>query len=251
MNINSSRLLIFILTLVLFQTVSAKDYKASLFGIKSDGATLNTGSIQKAINFISENGGGRLVFYVGRYLTGTIQLKSNVTIQLEEGAILVGTASIYDYDAVKGQKALVIANHQQNIGIAGKGVIEGQGTKVLEQIKTQIEKGNLKETANHASPALIAMDSCSQINLEEINLVNACGNVQTFTGCRDLSIRGITVKSKIVPDSTGIVLSDCEDVKLNRIFFDTSGIEIKSEGNLKNITIVDCLNVDGKKITVP
>jgi hypothetical protein len=55
----------------------------------------------------------------------------------------------------------------------------------------------------------------------------------------------------VVPGSTGIIISDCEDVKLNRIYFDTSGIELKSEGNLKNYTIVDCLNVDGKKIRYP
>ena len=72
-------------------TLIAKDYNASMFGVKSNGTTMNTNSIQKGIDFVSENGGGRLVFYVGRYLTGTIHLKPNVTIQLEEGAILVGS----------------------------------------------------------------------------------------------------------------------------------------------------------------
>ena len=50
--------------------VWAKDYQMTMFGIKSDGTTMNTRSIQKAIDFISESGGGRLVFTVGRYLTG-------------------------------------------------------------------------------------------------------------------------------------------------------------------------------------
>ncbi len=83
------------LVIVMFLTVFvgtsayAEDYKASMFGIKSNGTTLNTTSIQKAIDFIHEKGGGRLVFYVGRYLTGTIQLKSNVTIHLEEGGAMI------------------------------------------------------------------------------------------------------------------------------------------------------------------
>ncbi|MCQ5300121.1 glycoside hydrolase family 28 protein, partial [Blautia wexlerae] len=59
---------------------------------------MNTRSIQKAIDFISESGGGRLVFTVGRYLTGSIHLKSNVTIHLGEGAVLVGSTNPYDYD---------------------------------------------------------------------------------------------------------------------------------------------------------
>ena len=60
--------------------LSAKDYYASTFGIKSNGTTMNTTSIQKAIDFISEEGGGKLIFKVGRYLTGSIELKDNVTI---------------------------------------------------------------------------------------------------------------------------------------------------------------------------
>lgn len=73
--------------------LGAKDYNASLFGIKSNGTTLNTSSIQKAIDYIHSEGGGRLVFYVGRYLTGSINLRSNVTIQLNEGAVLLGSTN--------------------------------------------------------------------------------------------------------------------------------------------------------------
>src|SRR3981081_461312 len=76
----------------------AKDYPASLFGIYSDGLTLNTRSIQFAIDYIQGQGGGRLVFDVGRYLTGSIHLKSNVTLQLQEGAVLVGALNPFDYD---------------------------------------------------------------------------------------------------------------------------------------------------------
>jgi polygalacturonase len=156
------------LKICLFMVISqgallAKDYNASLFGIKSDGVTLNTPSIQKAIDFISEKGGGKLKFYVGRYLTGSIQLKSNVTIELNEGAVLVGTPSIYDYVGINGMKALIVADGQQNIGVSGKGVIEGQGPAVLEQIAKQIQKGYLQETISQASPALIALNNCSGI----------------------------------------------------------------------------------------
>ena len=60
-------------------------YNASKFGIRSDGVTMNTRSIQFAIDWIAEQGGGTLRFWVGRYLTGSIHLKSNVTIELVEG----------------------------------------------------------------------------------------------------------------------------------------------------------------------
>jgi len=245
-----SKLKIFslVVLLVLSLNLSAKDYKASLFGVKSEGITLNTKSIQKAVDFISENGGGKLVFYVGRYLTGTIQLKSNVTIELKEGAVLVATTSIYDYFGVNGVKALIVADGQQNIGIIGNGVIDGQGASVLEQVYLQIQKGYLKETAAQASPALIAMNNCSNIIIDRFNLMNACGNVQSYTGSKNLSITGVAVKSTVVKGTKGLLLNGCEDVKLSNIYFETSGTELSSAGTSKNITVVNCKNPTGKKL---
>src|ERR1044071_436648 len=114
-----------IIAMLCFQFVQghAKDYPASLFGIYSDGVTLNTRSIQFAIDYIQQQGGGRLVFDVGRYLTGSIHLKSNVTIHLLEGAVLLGVPNPLDYDR-DNFTALLLARDQQNIGITGKGVID-------------------------------------------------------------------------------------------------------------------------------
>ena len=105
-----------------------------MFGIESNGTKLNTTSIQAAIDYIHNNGGGRLVFYVGRYLTGTIHMKSNVTIHLEEGAILVGSTNPFDYEKHGSWQALIFAHDQENIGITGKGVIDGQGYQVCQNI---------------------------------------------------------------------------------------------------------------------
>ncbi|MEN6456489.1 MAG: glycosyl hydrolase family 28 protein [Prolixibacteraceae bacterium] len=228
--------------------LSAKDYKASLFGVKSDGITMNTGSIQKAVDLISSKGGGRLVFYVGRYLTGSIQLRSNVTIHLEEGAVLVGVPTVYDYGSVNGVKALIFAEAQDSIGITGKGVIEGQGPAVLDHIRAQIEKGYLKETPGEARPALIAMNGCSVVTIEGINLFDACGDVQLYRNCSGLTISTINVKSVITDGSCGLVLSGCRNVRLSDSFFHTSGLEISSVGPSNDVRIAGCVNEDGKKL---
>jgi polygalacturonase len=228
--------------------LSAKDYKASLFGVKSDGITLNTGSIQKAVDFISENGGGRLVFYVGRYLTGSIQLRSNVTVHLEEGAVLVGVPTVYDYDAAKGVKALIYAEKQDSIGITGKGVIEGQGTAVLAHIRAQMQKGYLKESLDPARPALISLAGCTNVNIGQINLFNACGDVQVYQDCSQLTIGQVTVKSRAVAGSRGIVFSGCNGLKLSHSFFDTSGTELSSAGTSNNVMVINTISPAGKKI---
>jgi len=155
--------------------ITAKDYNASMFGIKSNGTTLNTTSIQKAIDFISENGGGRLVFYVGRYLTGTIHLKSDVTIQLEEGAILVGSVNPLDYEFMTGWTALIFAHDQKNIGITGKGVVDGQGFIVANNLVDLIHKGVISDPLKYDRPR------------ETIRPQNIY-----FRGCRNIVIRGIT-----------------------------------------------------------
>src|SRR5205809_7901302 len=102
-----------IVTLLLFPclSISAKDYPASLFGISSDGVTLNTRSIQFAIDYIHQQGGGRLIFDVGRFLTGSIHLKSDVTLHLLEGAVLLGVLNPFDYDR-NGFTALILSDNQ-------------------------------------------------------------------------------------------------------------------------------------------
>lgn len=68
---------------------SLQRHLASRFGIKNDGRTDNTASIQYAIDHIASHGGGVLVFNVGRYLSSPLQLRAGVHIELKEGAILV------------------------------------------------------------------------------------------------------------------------------------------------------------------
>ena len=110
---NKNKLFARVIGLLVFVAgLSAKDYQVAMYGIKSDGVTLNTRSIQRAVDYISEQGGGRLIFYVGRYLTGSIELKSNVTIRIEEGAVLVAVPSVYDFKGGGGCNAIIYADKQ-------------------------------------------------------------------------------------------------------------------------------------------
>lgn len=103
-------------------------YNASRFGIKSDGLTDNTASIQRALDYIGRQGGGTLHFQVGRYRSGSILLRPGVNIQLDEGAILVGSTNRYDYR----EGCLLLTDPIANLGqtqpdtitISGLGIIE-------------------------------------------------------------------------------------------------------------------------------
>jgi polygalacturonase len=216
--------------------IRAKDYNASLFGAKSNGTTLNTSSIQKGIDFISENGGGRLVFYVGRYLTGTIYLKSNVTIQLEEGAILVGSLNPLDYEMNNNWTALIFALNQQNIGITGKGVIDGRGFEVANNLVDLIQKGVISDPLKYdrpretIRPQNIYFRGCRNIIIRGILLKDPGSWNQQYDQCRNVVIDGISVDSKSYWNNDGVDIVDCDSVSVTNSYFDAAddGICLKS-----------------------
>lgn len=212
---------LFVLLIFVSLSISANEYNASFFGIKSDGITNNTGSIQKAIDYISEHRGGTLVFYVGRYLTGTIHLKSNVKIRLEEGAVLVGASSPYDYNSTKSTRAIIEAEGQSNIGIYGKGVIEGSGVTLIKNMKDLLNAGYIKEDRE---PALISFSKCMNVSLSGLHLWNGPYNALTLTECKSVNLEGLDINGRNIPSSTGIIAKGCKWVNLKDLF-----VEVKKE----------------------
>ena len=215
-----------------------KDYKASLFGIESNGTRLNTTSIQAAIDYIHENGGGRLMFYVGRYLTGTIYMKSNVTIHLEEGAILVGSPNPFDYNRHGYWQALIFAFNQENIGITGKGVIDGQGYTVANNVLSMVHKGVIKDPSGllydrpreGIRPQNIYFKGCRNVTIEGIILKNPASWNQQYDQCTNVLIDNITVDSKSYWNNDGVDIVDCDSVIVRNSYFDAAddGICLKS-----------------------
>jgi polygalacturonase len=242
-------ILVFFWVLTVMHT-RAEDYPASLFGIRSDGSTLNTRSIQSAIDYINNKGGGRLVFSVGRYLTGSIHLKTGVALHLEEGAVLLASLNPFDYDK-EGFTALIFADKQQHISITGKGMIEGQGRQVAANIISLVHSGIIHDALSHDRPTesnrpmLIYFRGCSSVLIKDITLSNSACWVQTYDQCKDLNIDSIHVDSKAYWNNDGFDIVDCDGVKISNCFIDAAddGICLKSHdvgAACTNILIRDC-----------
>ena len=137
-------------------------YKSSFFGIRSNGTTDNTTSIQAAVDFIASKGGGTLEFSVGRYVTGAIELKTGVNIKLREGAILVGSTNIYSYG---GHKGILWGEGISDVTIYGKGVIDGRGPELIRDINGQIKMRHLPEDA--VVPTLVYLKDCKNVLLQD------------------------------------------------------------------------------------
>jgi polygalacturonase len=108
-------------------------------GANPSGKKLNTELINNTINKLNTNGGGTLYFPAGKYLTGAIKLKSNITIELEAGATLLFSDNFDDYlpfveirhegIMMKSFSPLISAVDAENITIKGEGKLDGQGKR--------------------------------------------------------------------------------------------------------------------------
>jgi hypothetical protein len=122
----------------------AKVFNIKDFGAVGDGQVLNTESINKAINFCSEAGGGTVLVPAGRFLTGTVELKSNMTLFLDYNATIMATddksqfkgANVKQEDndqpigigaksMSQWTRALILLEKVENVTITGSGTIDG------------------------------------------------------------------------------------------------------------------------------
>ena len=208
----------------------AEDYDAVDFGAVPDGVTLNTSSIQAAIDFVSSKGGGRVVFTPGNYVTGSIYIKNNVTLHLEKGAAILGSLNPYDYvrDTTAGWMALIFSIKQKNIGITGAGMVNGRGFDVATRFVDFVHFGLIDDKLSNdrvnetRRPENIHFLLCDSVTVKGITLKDpGCWN-QQYDQCRNLLVDGVTVDAKSYWNNDGIDVVDCNDVVIRNCYFDAA-----------------------------
>ncbi len=118
-------------------TFAKRVFDITQFGAKADGTTLNTAAIARTIAECARAGGGRVLVPAGTFLTGAIHLKSQVELHVSEGATLKFDTNPSSYPIVftrwegmelMNYSPLIYAYQEKNIGITGKGTLDGQGS---------------------------------------------------------------------------------------------------------------------------
>ncbi len=225
------------------------------FGAVGDGIALDSPAVQKAIDQAYEAGGGTVHVPAGTYHSGTIELRSGITLDLAEGAIIKGTTDLAHYR--RGHwPALVMAKDQTGIAITGTGKLDGNSQelrKVFEDIKasgdglrffpgvkpgetldiigptgvpTIIDPHKLKADGKlmaflygkfprpfeFVRPQVIEFWGCRDITVRGITIANAACWVQTYRDCEDILIEHIKVRSNDYWNNDGIDLVDCRRV---------------------------------------
>ncbi len=210
------------------------------FGATGDGKTKDTNALQQAIDDCARAGGGTVMVSPGTYLIGTIILKSNVTLNLDEKATLLGSTDLQDYvmpddalaalhakDPRQDPKHLIFAFRAQNIGITGRGTIDGSGSHFLipsgkpepkqEDLWKHVAAWSWKRSIG-ISP-MVELALCTNVRVEDVLLQNAVGWTLRPIACNSVLIRGVRIRNPIYyPNTDGIdptssqdvVISDCD-----------------------------------------
>ena len=137
--------------------IPARQVNLKSYGAVGDGITLNTKAFAKAIDALSKKGGGRLVVPQGVWFTGPIELKSNIELHLEVGAVIqfsgddslykIITTSFEGLDTRRCQSPLT-ANGCENIAITGNGVIDGNGQYWRPVKRSKVTDSQWKEVTS-------------------------------------------------------------------------------------------------------
>ena len=163
------------------------------YGAKGDGATLDTAAINQAIEACAKSAGGQVLFPPGRYLSGTVALKSHVTLYFEAGATLVGTTNLDQYlqPAVpsfmtearwgKWHRALIVGENVEDVTIAGQGVIDGN--KVFDPTGEEKMRG----------PHTIAFVNCRRFSIRDVSIVDSANYAVFFQLSDDVEIRNVKI----------------------------------------------------------
>lgn len=224
----------------------ARDYNIVAYGAKTDTTILSTKAVQQAIDDCSKAGGGRVVVPTGQYKIGSIVLKSNVHIYLEQGATLFGSTNIKDYLPMKSDYIslrtqtptiqLIYADKEKNITIDGLGTIDGRGGAFKKL--TWNDEGITR-------PHLIRFIQSQDITIKDITLKNSGCWMQHYLACDRVRIDGIRVFNRNNYNNDALDIDGCHEVIVRGIIADSDddGITLKSTSPrlCENIRISDCV----------
>src|ERR1051325_4441321 len=149
-------------------------YNVRDYGAKGDGTTLDTKAIQQAIDKCFSNNGGTVLIPAGNFLSGTLELKSNVTLHLSAAAKLLGSPKREDYTAGKGVPSgngnivFLYAANANNVSIEGNGTIDGNGLAFYNGKGDNTGPGQHGVGGNFDRPHLGIFYQCNRLSIHSV-----------------------------------------------------------------------------------
>ena len=248
------------------------------FGATGDGRSLDTLAIKKAVGAAAAQGGGTVFFPPGKYVAGTFELLSNVTLDLEAGAVIEGSKNLADYGSIydyglgrdygvnysgEGSKVgLIVARDVKNISIVGRGAIDGSGDGFFDfslphdshdydarytrqgqdfmSAKYGTESGPVEPKPQGRPGTMIILINANNVLLRDVTLRNAPNWTLHLAGTEDAVVTGIHIENNLLlPNNDGI---DC--IGSRNVHFSDCDIQAGDDDfafmSSENINVTNC-----------
>ena len=239
--------------------VSAQNsYDVFSFGAKGDGETDDAVAIQKAIDRCSAEGGGVVLFPRNHvFLTGPVELKSNVELRLEATATLKANPDekIYQLSAFGencGEGMLWLwAKDAENISITGKGTIHGNGIAFMgAELEDSYELKPLADQSFDPRPHVLTLTNVKNLTIRDVTIKEGAYWTVHLIGCNEAVIDGINLLNNLkIRNGDGIDLDHSKNVRIANCHI-TSGDdciclknrrEFEQYGSCHDIVVTNCV----------
>ena len=196
--------------------------------------------MQRAIDACAAGGGGTVFFPAGTYLCGSLHLKNNITLHLDNGATILGSTVVKDYDPpetldFKNDADTETTYFHQSL-IWGEGIervtITGEGT-----INSGFEQRH--------GPKPIALKRCKYVDIFGIHILNAPNYAISLLGTDFVNIDGVTILNAfadgIDPDSCrNVRISNCHIEAIDDAIVPKTSFSLGERRSCENITVTNC-----------
>lgn len=248
-------------------------YNVLGYGAKPDGTTPATRAINQAIIDCSRQGGGTVLFPPGRYRSASLALLDNVTLQLEAGAILMGSSTLEDYPlepdhqpGEPGRAGLITARHAHHVAITGQGVVEGSAMAFVDLVKLKLSEGRdfdkkyTRQGEAYMDPKFGTADGpllpydrpghlfrfidCTNVQLSGVTLQNSPAWNVEFVRSEQIDINGIAINASAsgrrVPNDDGIDLVESRDAHISNCDIENGDDGIAVLGGSERVAVDNC-----------
>ena len=233
-------------------------YDILTFGAKGDGMTDDAVAIQEAIDRCSADGGGVVLFPRNHvFLSGPVELKSNVELHLEATAMLKANPdeSIYKLSAFgenRGEGMLWLwAKDAKNISITGKGTIHGNGIAFMgAELEDSYELKPLADQTFDPRPHVLTLTNVQNLTIRDVTIREGAYWTVHLIGCDEAVIDGINLLNNLkIRNGDGIDLDHSKNVRIANCHI-TSGDdciclknrrEFEQYGSCHDIVVTNCV----------